>query len=135
VARYLADTSAWQWSGRVADRWEALLEDDELAICTPVALELLYSARSPDDYITLAADLDGLFFVAFDNRTGATARETQARLAARSQHRGATPVDIVVAALAQTHGLTVLHYDHHFDAIAGVTGQPSEWLARRGTLR
>ena len=28
----------------------------------------------------------------------------------------------------------LLHYDRHFDAIARVTGQPTEWLARRGSL-
>jgi hypothetical protein len=28
----------------------------------------------------------------------------------------------------------LLHYDRHFDAIARVTGQPGEWIARRGSL-
>ena len=62
------------------------------------------------------------------------AEQTQASLGAVSQHRGPTPVDLLVAAIAEVHGVTVLHYDRHFDGIARVTGQPTEWLARRGTL-
>jgi predicted nucleic acid-binding protein len=62
------------------------------------------------------------------------ATETQALLAKRSQHRGPTPVDLLIAAIAEVNGATLLHYDRHFDAIARVTGQPMEWLARRGTL-
>jgi predicted nucleic acid-binding protein len=135
MARYLADTSAWHWSGRVADHWEALLDDDEIAICTPVALELLYSARGRGDYRALDADFAALPFVPLSARADGMARRTQAALAERSEHRGATPVDVLVGALAHAAGLTVLHYDRHFDAITRVTGQPTEWLARRGSLR
>ena len=134
MARYLADTSAWHRSGRVADRWETLLDEDQLAICTPVALELLVSARGPRDYERLADDLEGLSWVPLDERVDSTARATQARLAARSQHRGATPFDVLIAATAEAAGLTLLHYDRHFDGIARVTGQQTEWLARRGSL-
>ena len=35
---------------------------------------------------------------------------------------------------AEVHGAVLLHYDRHFDLIARVTGQPTEWLARRGSL-
>jgi hypothetical protein len=38
------------------------------------------------------------------------------------------------AANAEVNGTTLLHYDRHFDAIGRVTGQPMEWLARRGSL-
>ena len=134
MARFLADTSAWHRSGRVADRWEALLDDDEIATCTPVALELLYSARGPVDYRLLAGDLEALPWLVGDARSERAARVTQASLVERSQHRGSTPVDLLVAALASANGLVLLHYDRHFDAIARVTGQPTEWLARRGTL-
>jgi predicted nucleic acid-binding protein len=134
VARYLADTSAWHWSGRIADRWEALLEADQIATCAPVALELLVSARGPRDYETLAGDLSGLTWIPLDQSVDATARRTQARLAARSQHRGATPLDVLIAATAEASGLTLLHYDRHFDGIARETAQPAEWLARRGSL-
>jgi len=135
MARYLADTSAWHWSGRVANRWSVLLEADELAVCTPVALELLYSARSPSDYRDLAAALDGLTWVLWDEAVDTTARRTQAALAERNQHRAATPVDVLVAAVAATHGLVLLHYDRRVAVVARATGQPAEWLARRGSLR
>ena len=132
---YLADTSAWHWSGRVADRWSALLEADQIATCAPVALELLFSARSPSDHDDLAENLDGLGWVSSSRASDEAARRSQAALAERSQHRGATPVDILVAALAESHSLVLLHYDRHLDLIARATGQPAEWLARRGSLR
>jgi hypothetical protein len=37
-------------------------------------------------------------------------------------------VDLVVAAVASHHGATLLHYDRDFDAIAEITGQPTEWV-------
>jgi predicted nucleic acid-binding protein len=69
-----------------------------------------------------------------DERSEDAAWRIQAALAERSQHRGPSPVDVLIAAIAEVNGVTLLHYDRHFDAIARVTGQPMEWLARRGTL-
>ena len=43
-------------------------------------------------------------------------------------------MDLLIAAIARRHGAVILHYDRDFDAIARVTGQPTEWLARRGSL-
>ncbi len=43
-------------------------------------------------------------------------------------------MDLLIAAVAEVHGAILLHYDRHFDAIFRVTGQPMEWLARRGSL-
>ena len=43
-------------------------------------------------------------------------------------------MDLLIAATAKVHGAVLLHYDRHFDLIARVTGQPTEWLARRGSL-
>jgi hypothetical protein len=105
-----------------------------VAVCVPVLLELLYSAGSRAQYRTLAADLGRMPMLDVTPSTQALALETQAKLAERSQHRGATPTDLVVAATAEAHRVTLLHYDRHFDAIARVTGQPTRWLARRGSL-
>jgi predicted nucleic acid-binding protein len=131
---YLADTSAWHRSGRALERWEPLLETDEIALCTPVRLELLLSARGPADYRALSSDLAQVRHLPLDDRCELAAARTQSSLADRSQHRGPTPVDLLIAAIAEVNGATLLHYDRHFDAIARVTGQPMEWLARRGTL-
>jgi hypothetical protein len=64
----------------------------------------------------------------------AAAARIQALLAERGQHRRPTPLDLMIAATAEVHGVTLLHYDRHFDAIARVTGQACEWVARRGSL-
>jgi hypothetical protein len=55
-------------------------------------------------------------------------------LAASGSHRGAKPVDLVVAAAAEAAGLTVLHYDGYYDRISRVTRQPTEWVAAPSSL-
>jgi predicted nucleic acid-binding protein len=134
---YLADTSAW-WRSRanesIALRWARLLVGRELAVCAPLQLELLYSARGPADYSVLRDDLDALVRLPATPDAEAEALSTQEALAAKSQHRGPKPMDLLVAAIANVHGAVLLHYDRHFDLIARVTGQPAEWLARRGSL-
>jgi predicted nucleic acid-binding protein len=97
-------------------------------------LELLVSARGPADYKMLADNLLGFRNLPLDDRCERAAARIQAALAERSQHRGPTPVDLLIAAIAEVNGATLLHYDRHFDTIARVTGQPMEWLARRGSL-
>ena len=42
--------------------------------------------------------------------------------------------DLLIAAAAESQGLTVLHYDADFDRIAAVTGQPCEWIAAAGSI-
>jgi predicted nucleic acid-binding protein len=135
VARYLADTSAWNRATSAIDRWEMLLAADDVALCAPVRLELLSSARGRRDYDTLASDYRLLPDLRLDRRASSLAERTQAALAASSHHRGPKPMDLLIAAIAETHGVVLLHYDRHFDAIAQVTGQPTEWLAPRGSLR
>jgi predicted nucleic acid-binding protein len=51
----------------------------------------------------------------------------QGELTTKGQHRSAGPVDLVVAATAELHGLTLLHHDRDFGVIARVTGQPFRW--------
>lgn len=103
-------------------------------MCSPLQLELLYSAQGPADYSTLRSELDELVQLPLSSEVETAALDTQPTLAAASQHRGPTPVDLLVAAVARVHGAVLLHYDRHFDAIARVTGQPAEWLARPGSL-
>lgn len=134
---YLADTSAWRRSRAtesIALRWAGLLAGRELAVCVPLELELLYSARGPADYLVLRSELDALVRLPTTREAEAEALGTQRMLAARSRHRGPKPMDLLIAATARVHNAVLLHYDRHFDLIARVTGQPAEWLARRGSL-
>ena len=133
---YLADTSAWHRSGRppVIDRWQELLLRGQLASCSPIRLELLFSARGAADYKSLRDDLRALPDLPLSAQVVARAEDVQAGLAARGQHRGPTPVDVYVAAVAELNAATLLHYDRHFDAIARVTDQQMEWIAPRGSL-
>lgn len=137
MAAYLADTSAWNRSNTnpsIAERWSDLVLQGDVAICPPVALELFFSIRSPREYAALDFELSSLPSLPLDQRAAAAAIRSQAALAARSQHRGPKPIDLLIAAIAEANGAILIHYDRHFDAIARVTGQPMQWLARPGSL-
>ena len=62
-----------------------------------------------------------------------TADRTQLLLA-RAGLKGRPLPDLVIAAQAELAGLTVLHYDADFDLIASVTGQPTLWISRPGSI-
>jgi predicted nucleic acid-binding protein len=133
VTYYLADTSAWNRSGRISDRWSTLVETGRLLLCVPVRLELLYSARK-NEYDGLARDLDGFTHLPLDARAEAAALRAQQKLATTSQHRGPAVTDLLIAGIAEANDVVLLHYDRHFDVIARTTGQPAQWLAKRGSL-
>jgi len=98
-------------------------------------LEMGYSARSTADYaISRASLLNLLIAVPLSFRAEDRAREVQARLVERGQHRAVGVPDLLIAATAEVEGLTVLHYDADFDLIADVTDQPTEWIAPRGSV-
>lgn len=97
-------------------------------------LEILYSAPSRAQYRALAADLARMPRLDATEAVHARALAIQAALADRSQHRGPTPSDLVIAAVAEMHRVVLLHYDRHFDAVTRSTGQPAMWLAPRGSL-
>lgn len=134
---YLGDTSAWNRSKarpEIEERWLLLIARGELAITTPISLELQYSARGPSDFALLQDELQALPMLPLDERAAERAAAVQERLALRAQHRGPKPIDLLIAAIAELHQSVLLHYDRHFEAIRRVTGQPMEWLARRGSL-
>jgi predicted nucleic acid-binding protein len=94
-------------------------EDDELCICAMTRLELLYSARSADDYAQLAQDLADFRDLRMDAETFAIALTAQRELAARGRHRVSLP-DLLIAACAQQHAAGVLHVDRHFETLTDV---------------
>ena len=110
------------------------IESTQSSLCSPVRLELLYSARGQADYATLRVDLTALPELTLSTGAARRAEDVQGRLSIRGHHRGPTPIDLYIAAVAEVNGVTLLHYDRHFDAIARITGQAAEWIAPRGSL-
>jgi len=54
--------------------------------------------------------------------------DVQMALADQGLHRAPPVLDLLIAAVAERSGLTVLHLDKDFDLIAEVTGQSVERL-------
>ncbi len=82
-------------------------------------LEILYSARSPDDYLALDAQLDVYRELRVDAETFAIARTAQRDLARGGRHRLPMP-DLLVSACAQQHAADVLHVDRHYELLAEI---------------
>jgi len=133
---YLADTSAVARASHpsVARELEDLGRRGLLATCATVDLEVLYSARTPAEYVAIARRRHDAFTdLPLRSEIGTRARAVQAELARTSQHRAAGIIDLLTAAVAEHFGATVLHYDADFDHIATATGQPSRWVVPAGT--
>ena len=134
----LADTSAWHYSGSpwVAARWRRELGQDRIATTAPVRLEVLFSTQSAGDYDRTAGRLDAVRQMPCGDNAWARALDVQRQLAHGKalHHRSVKLPDLLVAAVAELEGAIVWHYDEDFDRIAAVTGQPTEWVAPRGSL-
>lgn len=133
---YLGDTSALARSSNasIAERLLPLLEAGLVARCSVTDLEAGFSSTSPASHLAMREARAAWPFVELDQAVLDRAVEVQDALAANSQHRGAKIADLIIAAAAETAQLVVLHYDHDFDLIAGVTGQPVEWIVAAGTV-
>ena len=130
-AQFLIDTSALarlMRPGAASLGWDQAIAAGLVAVCPITELEFFYSARSAADRERGIADFRSLFgWVPVHDRAFARAWDVQGELTNKGQHRSAGPVDLVVAATAELHGLTLLHHDQDFDTIASVTGQDLRW--------
>ena len=136
-ARYLADKSALARLRYPAV--EAVLAPlilaGEVATCSIIELEVLYSARSHADLLTLhttrsrAFPLVPALHTDFDR-----AIEVMLELARRGRHRAVGLSDLLIAAVAERAGLTILHYDADYEHVAEATGQAVQWVVPPGTV-
>jgi predicted nucleic acid-binding protein len=111
------------------------LEQRRIGVCLPFLLEAGYSARRAVDHGELLGELMALPMLHIDSEVERRAVDAQRQLARAGHHR-LPPVDLIIAALADRHGVGVLHYDHDYDTLATKTDLrfASVWLARRGSL-
>jgi predicted nucleic acid-binding protein len=131
AAQFLIDTSAlarFMRPGAESYGWDQAVAAGLIAVCPITELEFFFSARSAKDRDQLIEDMRTAFvWVPVHDRAYARAWEVQGELTALGQHRSAGPVDLVLAATAELSGLTLLHHDRDFVAIAMVTGQSLRW--------
>ena len=123
----LADTSAWVWSRRsgiagMREAFDAALVDGFVATCDVVKLELLYGARSRGAFAEIREGLDALPPCPLGAREWERSLWIHEQLAGPGGSVGHPAA--LVAAAAESAGVTVLHYNAAFDRIAAVTGQP-----------
>lgn len=112
---------------------EPLLVDGLVASCGIIDLEIGFSAQSAAVHRDIRRERRSLPRARIDDDVLDRAFEVQSLLADRGQHRLPIP-DLVIAAAAESAGLTVLHYDADFERIAEVTAQAHDWVVPRGTV-
>jgi len=118
----------------VRQRLAPIIEEGQAATCALIDLEVLYSTRNHADHLrTRERRRFAYQNVPLTEETFQWAIHVQGELARAGHHRLPIP-DLVIAAAAESAGLTILHYDANFDRIAEVTGQSVEWVVPRGSL-
>lgn len=135
-AHWLVDKSALRpHESAFADVLIPRISAGRVAICLVTELEVGFSARSTKDFErTQEAVIGPLIQLGMPYRAEDRAREIQTELVSCGQHRAVAVPDLMVAAIADVEGLTVLHYDADFDLIAAITGQATEWVVEPGTV-
>jgi len=136
-ATWLVDKSVLARLGRPEVREVVLphVQAGRIAITIVTELEVGFSARSTKGYATTRRTLlDYLVPILVAPRAEQRAREVQAALVRRRQHRTVSIPDLLVAAIAEVEQLSVLHYDADFELVASITGQPTEWVVPRGSI-
>lgn len=135
--RYLADKSAL---ARLRYREVSLVLSPlilagEVATCSLLEMEVLYSARGHEDLVRTRATRSRAFpLVPILQADFDRAVEVMEKLAKSGRHRAVGIPDLLIAAVAEREGLTVLHYDADYDLVATLTGQPMQWVVPRGTV-
>lgn len=141
IGDLLIDHSAWSRVAhprlsreRAAEVSEAIAAR-RLAVCLPFLLEAGYSARGAAEHARLLDRLGTLPWWGIDASVERRVIDAQRQLARAGHHR-LPPPGVMIAALADWHGLGVLHYDSDYDVIVERTDLrfDSVWLAQRGSL-
>lgn len=134
---YLVDTSALAKAHLAQVRYtvQTLLTDRVAATCVTTDLAAGYSGRNASDLAAIdARRRDRYINLPMTEEIAERAREVQALLAEKLQHRSVGILDLLTAATAELHDAALLHYDPAFELIASITGQPQLWVATRGSL-
>ena len=134
--RYLADVSVITRlvHVEVAEVLAPLLVAGQVGTCGVLELGLYALVRDPDELAAVMRCRSTAFgWLTTDDVDMHRAVQVQALVAGTRQRLTARPA-LVVAAVAERHQVSVLHYDPDFDLIAKVTGQDTMWVVPEGTV-
>jgi len=133
--RYLLDKSALaRWAKpTVAPVLDELSDRGLLAVCGAVEIEVIHSARTVKETQRARWLLRGFDWLAMPDEIWDRAAEVQVQALQKGYHRALSMADLLVAATAERHSATVLHYDGDYDMTAAITGQDTLWVAPAGT--
>jgi predicted nucleic acid-binding protein len=137
TATWLVDTSALARLSvpEVGEVLRPRIDAGRIAVSAVTWLEIGYTARSRADHDeSHRRVLERLQLVYGSPRSERRAIEVQRELMAVGHHRAVKLPDLLIAAVAEAEGLTVLHYDADVDHIHDITGQPVEWVVPAGTV-
>jgi predicted nucleic acid-binding protein len=120
---------------RVRARLGPLIEQGIVGTCAVLDFEALWSIAPGSDVAEAMAGRAATYgWLPTDDRDLARATEVLTRLAELGRHRSVKWPDAIIAAIAERHRVTLLHYDADFDHVASITGQPMEWVVERGSI-
>ncbi|MFI7113582.1 PIN domain-containing protein [Nonomuraea sp. NPDC050227] len=134
---YLLDKSALtriRTSDVVAKALHPLYVAQVVATCAVIDLEVLRSAPDLVHYRRILRAQRQCVSLPLNQEVQSRAVEVQRQLVGISHHRGIGPSDLLIAACAEVHQATILHYDRAFDIISEVTGQPALWVVPPGSI-
>lgn len=136
IARFLADKSALArlHQPAVAKALAPLIDSGLVASCALVDLEVLFSCRSEREYEEVLEERQAFEQLTIEPVDWLRAIEVQRELARRSRLRAVGIADLLLAATAERHRVTLLHYDRDFDVVADITGQPMRWFVAAGSV-
>ena len=137
IARYLIDTSAAarMTNQLVAQRLSPLIEAGLVGTCAVLDAEALYSARLPGEYERVRSRRRVVYeYLPTGDEHWQLALDTQRQLAHRCRHRSVGIADLLIAAVARDHNVTVLHYDPDYELVADLIGLEQQWVAPAGSV-
>jgi predicted nucleic acid-binding protein len=119
---YLLDTSALfrlLRDPKLQATWYDAIDAGSIASCYPQRAEFRYSARDGREYDEISEMFtDHYPDVSVPKSAGRWIDTVQRRMTLSGEHRSASAVDLMIAATAAHHGLTVFHDDADYRTVA-----------------
>ncbi|OBI18492.1 ribonuclease [Mycobacterium sp. E2327] len=124
----LVDTSAWieyfraTGSAAAAEVRRLISEEErQIAMCEPIAMEILSGAADDNAYVMLERLVNGLPSLGVDSAIDFRAAADIYRAARRAGKTIRSINDCLIASVAIRHGARIVHRDADFDVIAQMT--------------